>query len=163
MSIQLSKSLVDLIYGTKQVRKKFELDHPTEKVLAADASKGIITSSNEDVTRGLNWITSQRAVILLTDDKIVCGKWTIPLHTIASAKLMKFSSLLGGIHVLKIQTVDNVNYQFGMQLNSEWTKQQRIPLTLEKGKVKQSTFSTLVRLFALGYLIYLLYERFSAN
>lgn len=32
---QQLKRLIDLIYGTGRVRRKFELDNPNEKVLAA--------------------------------------------------------------------------------------------------------------------------------
>ncbi|HMS30609.1 MAG TPA: hypothetical protein PKD32_12220 [Saprospiraceae bacterium] len=160
---QLLKGLVDLIYGTGRVRRKFELDNPSEKVLAADASKGIVTTTNQDIQRGLDWVTSQRAVVMLTDKKIICGKWTIPLDTVSTAQLLKINSLFGAGQVLKVQTKDDKNYQFGMQLNPEWTNQQRLPLTLEKGQVKNSAFSIIVRLIAVGYLIYWLYERFIAN
>ena len=146
---QLLKGLVDLIYGTGRVRRKFELDNPSEKILAADASKGIVTTTNQDIQRGLDWVTSQRAVV--------------PLDTIATAQLVKINSLFGGRQVLKVQTTDDKNYQFGMQLNPEWTNQQQLPLTLEKGQVKYSAFSIIVRLIAVGYLIYWLYERFIAN
>ena len=160
---QLLKGLVDLIYGTGRVRRKFERDNPNEKVLAADASKGIVTTKNQDIQRGLDWVTSQRAVVLLTDKKIISGKWTIPLDTIATAQLLNINSLFGSGQVLKVQTTDDKNYQFGMQLNPEWTSQQQLPLTLEKGQVKHSAFSIIVRLIAVGYLIYWLYERFIAN
>ena len=160
---QMLKGLVDLIYGTKRVRRKFELENPNEKVLAADASKGIVTTTNQDIQRGLDWVTSQRAVVLLTDKKIICGKWTIPFDTISTAQLLKINSLFGGGQVLKVQTTDDKNYQFGMQLNPEWTNQQSLPLTLEKGRVKYSAFSIIVRLVAAGYLIYWLYERIIAH
>ena len=160
---QLLKGLVDIIYGTGRVRQKFELENPNEKVLAADASKGIVTTSNQDIQRGLDWVTSQRAVVMLTDKKIICGKWTIPLDSISTAQLLKINSLFGGGQVLKVQTADNKNFQFGMQLNPEWTNQQLLPLTLEKGQVKNSAFSIVVRIIAIGYLIYWLYERFFAN
>lgn len=160
---QILKGLVDLIYGTGRVRRKFELDYPNEKVLAADASKGIITTTKQDIQRGLDWVTSQRAVVMLTDKKIICGKWTIPLETIATAQLVKINSLFGGGQVLKVQTTEDKNYQFGMQINPEWTNQQQLKLTLEKGQVKHSPFSIIVRLIAVGYLVYLLYERFLAG
>jgi len=163
MTNQILKGLVDLIYGTERARRKFEREHPHEKVLAADASKGIVTTKNQDIQLGLDWVTSQRAVVLLTDKKLVCGKWTIPLDTISTAQLLKINSLFGGGQVLKIQTTDDKNYQFGMQLNPEWTSQQRLPLTLEQGQVKYSAFSIIVRLIAVGYLIYWIYERFIAN
>ncbi len=100
---------------------------------------------------------------MLTDKKIICGKWTIPIDTISTAQLLKINSLFGAGQVLKVQTSDNKNFQFGMQLNPEWTNQQLLPLTLEKGQVKNSAFSIVVRTIAIGYLIYWLYERFFAN
>lgn len=160
---QLLKGLVDLIYGTGRARRKFERDNPNEKVIAADASKGIVTTTNQEIRRGLDWVTSQRAVVMLTDKKIICGKWIIPFDTIATAQLIKTNSLFGGGQVLKIQTADDKNYQFGMQLNPKWTNQQQLKLTLEKGQVKHSPFSIIVRLIAVGYLIYWLYERFIPN
>ena len=160
---QLLKGFVDLIYGTGRVRRRFELDNQNENVLASDASKGIVTTTNQNIQRGLDWVTSQRAVILLTDKKIVCGKWTIPLDTISIAQLLKINSLLGGGQILKIQTKDDSNYQFGMQINPEWTNQQILTLTLEKGQVKHSSFSIIARLVVVGYIIYWLYEQFIVN
>ena len=157
------KGLVDLVYMTGRARRKFELDNPNEKVLAADASKGIVTEKNQDIQRGLDWVTSQRAVVLLTDKKIICGKWTIPLSTISAVQLLKINSLFGSGQVLKIQTEDGRNYQFGMQFNPEWTNQQILSLALEKGKVKYSLFSIIARLIVVGYLIYWLYGRFFAS
>ena len=163
MMNQIFKGFVDLIYGIGRVRRKFELESPNEKVLAADASKGIVTTTNQDIQRGVSWISSQRAVILLTDKKIICGKWTIPLDTISKVQLLKFNSLFGSGQVLKIQTKDDKNYQFGMQVNPEWTNQQKLPLSLEKGQIKHSVFSIIARFVLIGYLIYWLYERFVAN
>ncbi|MEJ5963332.1 hypothetical protein [Pedobacter immunditicola] len=160
---QLLKGLVDQIYGTGRVKRKFELNNSNEKVLVADASKGIVTTTNQSIQRGPDWVTSQRAVVMLTDKKIICGKWTIPLDTVATAQLVKINSLFGGGQVLKVQTNDKKNYQFGMQVNPEWTNQQRLPLTLENGQVKHSPFSIVVRLIAVGYLIYWLYERIITN
>jgi len=163
MMSKISKRLVDLIYETRRVRTEFELNNPTEKVLAANASKGIVTTSNQDIQYGLDWVTSQRAVVLLTDKKLVCGKWTIPLDTISTAQLVEIKTLFGGGQVLKVQTADGKNYQFGMQNNPEWTNQELLPLTIEKGQVKYSAFSILIRLFIVGYLIYWLYQSFIAN
>ncbi len=157
---QLLKSLVDLLYGTRRIRRKFERENPDEKVLAADASKGIVATSSEEIKRGLDWVTSQRAVVLLTDQRIVCEKWTIPLNNISTVQLLKVNSLLGNGQVLKIQTTDNKSYQFGMQLNPEWTSQQKLPLILEKGQIKHSAFSIIVRIMVIGYLTYWFYERF---
>lgn len=160
---RILKGFVDLFYGTGKVRRRFELDNQNENVLASDASKGIVTTTNQDIQRGLDWVTSQRSVILLTDKKIVCGKWTIPLDTISTAQLLEINSLFGGGQILKIQTKDNSNYQFGMQINPEWINQQILPLTLEKGQVKHSAFSIIARLVVVGYIIHWVYEQFIVN
>lgn len=157
---RIFKGFVDLIYGTGRVRRKFERENPCEKVLAADASKGIATIDNQDIQRGLDWVTSQRAVVLLTDKKIICGKWIIPLDTISTAQLIKINSLFGSGQVLKVQTTNGEHYQFGMQINPEWTRQQRLPLTFEKGQVKNSAFSIIIRIIAAGYLLYWLFENY---
>ena len=153
------KGLVDLIYRTERAKRKFEYANPDEKVLAADASKGVITKENQDIQHGMNWVTSQRAVIMLTDKKIACGKWTISLDDITDAQLIKY----GSGQVLKISTEDGTNYQFGMQTNPAWTNQQILPLTLEKGQVKYSLYSIIVRLILLGYIVYLLYSWIISN
>ena len=157
---KLMKGLVDLIYGTGRIKSKYLNENPTETILAADGSKGIVTTDNENIQRGLDWVTSQRAVVLLTDKKLICDKWIIPLENIKTVQLLKIHSLFGAEQVLKVQTDTEENFQFGMQINPEWTKQQVLPLTLEKGQVKNSAFSIIVRLVLIGYLIYWLYERF---
>jgi len=155
---KILKALVDLIYGTNSKRKRFESQN-NESVIAADASKGIITKRNDNITRGADWIVSQRAVILLTDKQIVFGKWQIPIDNITTATLVKIKTLFGGGQVLKIDTKDNESYQFGMQVNDEWINQNTLNLTVENGKVKTSPFSWIIRIVAVGYLIYLLLQK----
>lgn len=160
MDKSFKKRMVDFIYPTNRVKRKYILKNPTETVLASDASKGIVTSKNKDIQRDVSWITAQRAVILLTDKNIVCGKWIIPLEDVRSAHLITFSSLFTGKgQVLKIQTKDEF-YQFGMEYNPEWTNQSILPMTTEKGEVKYSTFSIILRVLIIGLLIYWIYEKF---
>ena len=156
---KLLKLFVDFIYRTSSKRKKFE-SRTNEKVLAADASKGISTMRNADIKRGANWVASQRAVILLTNTQIVCGKWTIPLDIVSDAKLVKVKSLFGGGQILKIDTINNESYQFGMQINDEWINQTALKLKVEDGKIKMSAFSWIIRIIAIGYLIYWLLLKF---
>jgi len=100
---------------------------------------------------------------MLTNSKIVCGKWIIPIEQIQSSQLLKIRSLFGDGAILKIQTAEGISYQFRMQINPEWTEQQIIPLSYEQAKIKHSPFSIIVRVIAIGYLIYWAYERFIAN
>lgn len=160
---KLLKVLVDLVAGTKRIRRNFERKNPNEKVLAADAGKGIMTSTDQNIQRGLDWATAQRAVIMLTDQNIICGKWTIPLVNVSTAQLIKINSTFGSAQILKIQTTDDKNYQFGMQINPEWTTQNRLPLKLEKGKITNTPLSLIVRVLAVGYILYVIYDEFIAR
>jgi hypothetical protein len=157
--MDILKKITDFIYGTSRVRSKYLTEHPDEKVIAADASKGIMTQGENDIKRGADWVTSQRAVILLTDKRISCGNWTIPLENILTAKLIEINTTFGTGQVLKITTKDHHNFQFGMQMNREWTEQSVLPLVFEKGKLKYSLFSIVVRLILIGYLIYWIVEK----
>ena len=152
---------MDFIYGTQRVRRKYSASHPSETVVASDASKGIKTSENTDVQRGMNWVTSQRAVVLLTDKRITCGKWDIPLDDIEASELKKFNTIYGPGLVLKLSTKNQEHYQFGMQMNKEWTEQTVLPLTMEKTKVKFSPFSIIIRLLLVAYILYYLIESWS--
>lgn len=158
--MKILKKVTDSIYGTGRVKKRFSTQNPNETVLAADASKGIMTKGNREVERGLNWAASQRAVVLFTDKRIKCGKWDIPLYSIESAQLVKINTIFGPGQVLKLETKDKENYQFGMQMNRQWTEQDVLPLTLESGSVKFSVISIVLRLILVGYLIYWLIEAF---
>lgn len=157
---RLLKGIVDLVFAVGLVKSKFLNDHPAERILAADGAKGIITKGDQEIERGIDWVDSQRAVILLTHKRIRCGTWDIPLTNIEAARLLKISSLYGPGLVLKVKTRDNQHYQFGMQFNPEWTTQTALPLTLEQGTVKTSTFSLIIRLLGVGSVIYWLLNRF---
>ncbi|MBQ7823898.1 MAG: hypothetical protein IJ338_06975 [Bacteroidaceae bacterium] len=151
---QILKHFIDFIYGTKKIERRFKAEHPNETVLASDACKGISPNQDKDVKGGSDWITAQRAVILLTDKRIVCGKWDIPLCSITDAHLIEYSSLFSSGQVLKIQTENGKFYQFGMQKNPEWINQSALPLSLEKGQSTNSVFRFLFWLIILGYLAY---------
>lgn len=157
--MEILKKITDFIYGTERVRRKFLFDNPDEQVFAADASKGIMTKSDSDIERGIDWVTSQRSVVLLTDKRLQCGQWDILLKDIISSELLKINTTFGPGLVLKITTKDQNDFQFGMQMNREWTEQNVLPLTLEKGKLKYSLFSVALRLIFLGYLIYWIFEK----
>ncbi len=160
MMNSLLKKLTDLIYGTKRAKRIYELKNSGEKVIVADACKGIITTDKTNITLGLDWVKSQRAVIMLTQKNIICGKWSIPINSISDAKLTKLKTLFGGAQVLTIQTVDETNYQFGMQVNPEWTNQKQLLLIVEDGNLQYSKFSIIVRLILILYLGYWVYSRF---
>lgn len=160
MIYRILKAIVDFLSGTDTVRKNYERNNAGEHVWAADASKGIEYVGEQEIKYGPAWVTSQRAVILLTDYKIICGKWIIPLDQISTARLVQVNSLFGAAQILKIQALNGKSYQFGMQVNPEWTSQNVLPLILEKGQMQYSIFSVLMRLVIIAYFFYWVYIRF---
>ena len=55
--MDILKKITDFIYGTGRVRRKYSTENPDEQVVAADASKGIMTKGDGEVKRGLDWVT----------------------------------------------------------------------------------------------------------
>jgi hypothetical protein len=156
----LQKAVVDLFYGVNRAKKNYQRLNTSEKVLAADGAKGIKTQGDKAIETGAQWIGAKRAVVMLTDQRIKCGDWNIPLDTIKTANLLKIGSLFGQGQILKIQTNDSQYYQFGMQFNPEWVNQDVLPLAMEEAKLKVSTFSWTVRVLAVGYIVYRLLRAF---
>lgn len=157
--MEILKKIVDVIYGTNRVRRKYAKRNPDEKIWASDASKAIITKEDKDLERGIDWVKSQRAVLLLTDKKLICGKWKIRISEIENANLIKVKTIFGGGQVLKIKTSNDDHYQFGMQINKEWETQLVLPLNIENGKINYSKFSIAIRIFILLYLVYWIIEK----
>ncbi len=155
---KIMKGIVDAVYGVQRVATRYQLAHPTEKAVASDACKAISTDTDAAISYGTAWLTARRAVLLLTTHKLVCGNWEIPLEAVASAQLLKIPATLGSGQVLKVATITGRNYQFGMQFNPTWALQQVLPMTLEKGHVRYSLFSTLVRISMMVYLLFWLYK-----
>ncbi len=148
------KNVTDFFYRTGRVKNKFSNDFPEEKVLAADASKALLSKGTGKIKWGVDWVTSQRAVVLLTDRRIKYGYWDIPLEEVERAQLVKVNSLFGSGQILKITTCDNYSFQFGMQRNREWTDQSVLPITLEKGKLQYSLLNMLSKVIIVGFLVY---------
>jgi hypothetical protein len=154
------KRVIDFIYGVNRAKKAFAASHPGETILAADASKGIMTDGPKPIEKGASWVGAQRAVIILSDKRIKCGKWDIPLEEIVEATLVRLHTRISGGQVLKISTRGNRHFQFGMMSNKQWEEQNALPLSIEKGKVSYSLFSIIIRVLLVAFLAYYLYRQF---
>ena len=151
---------INFIYGTNRVVKKFQATHPHEKVIASSAVKAIKSTPKTEVDTGAQWIVSKRTVAILTDKRIKCGDWDIPLETITSSELIPFSGLISKGQLLSISTTNNEGFQLGMQLNKDWLNQEPLNLQYVSKKLKTSTFSWVMRGVLIVYVGYLIYERF---
>lgn len=152
--------IMNTVYGTKKAVNKFQLTHLDEHIIAVSGVKGIISTPKSEVNTGVKWILSRRAVAILTNKRIKCGDWDIPLSSIKSAELIKFRGLISKGQLLNISTKDNIGYQLGMQRNMDWLKSEHLILEYVDKKIKISTFSWVMRIVLVIYLIIFFYERF---
>jgi hypothetical protein len=140
---KLMKTLIALIYKTEKKAKQYLIENPTETILTIDISRGVKTDDVHHYEIGDEWEFGKSSTLILTNKKIVYksrednNQWVILIEDITVAKLNSFMRMFGNEQVLRIQTKNGENYQFGMQLNPEWTQQTILPLTLEKSAIKK--------------------------
>mgnify|MGYP000418243513 CR=1 FL=1 len=134
--------------------QKFQRQHPHVRILVSGVTKARKMEASSPVQRELGWVTSRRGMLILTETSLLCGNWTIPLETIGEATLL---DLTGG-YVLKITTLEEVHYQFGLNKNIAWETQSVLPLTKQKGNLGYSTQSLVLRAIVLISLIWYLYQ-----
>lgn len=153
MISNLSREIANAVYLVPFQVHKFKEKEPQAIVLAAGATKAQKLNRDEDVRSSVGWVTARRAVLILTNEKLVCGLWEIPLSSVAQASLLQIKGLFGKGFVLKISTNDKNHYQFGLQYDQAWKQQSALPLVITEGKVKQSLLSLILRTILLLYLI----------
>jgi hypothetical protein len=106
--------------------------------------------------RSQNWVVARRAWLRVFRDRLECGDWVIPIAGIRKATMYEGRSLFGSARVLELQT-EAGSYQFGM---NPWVLLDRhLPFDVDRVTVKfrLSPFSLVVRLFVLGYIVYLVW------
>jgi len=151
----------NLIYFTIITKRKYQKEHLDEKVILCDASKAVKLPINKDPEYGKEWITSRRCSFILSNKSIKAGDWNIHIHDISRTELIKFNSLYGKGMVLKIRTINDENYQFGMQYNKIIEEQKAIKINeIRDEKLKKSLFSKVIRMIAIGYIIYMVIDYF---
>ena len=116
-------------------------------------TKGI-TAEGDQLKRGPNWILARRGKLKLFDDHLECGNWTIQYSEISKATLysVRQNFIIPG-YVLKIET-DDKTYHFGLNSKKYWKNELPFPVERQKGKLKLSLFSIIIRLILLGIIIY---------
>lgn len=119
------------------------------------------TAEGDELRRSANWIVARRAILKVMPDALVCGDWRIPYDQIDEAVLFSIWSIYPGF-LLRIKSSGKI-YQFGLNWNPFWKKELPFPVKREKGKLKYSTFSLLIRLLVLAYIGYCAWKYFTAK
>lgn len=114
------------------------------------------TAEGEQLQYGPNWVLARRATLKIFDDHLECGDWSVPYEQMQSATLYSIRSfLLVPSYVLQVNTTEK-QYHFGLNWGAFWKEELPFKVNREKGKVKYSKFSIVVRLLLLSYVIYYL-------
>ncbi len=121
-------------------------------------TKGVIAEGDQ-LKHGPNWIFSRRGMLKIFDDHLECGNWTIEYGNIKNTILYSVYFMIPG-YVLKIETEDKT-YYFGLNPGRYWKRELPFPVERQKGRLKYSWFSIVIRLILLGYIVYFLWRVFS--
>ena len=103
--------VTNLFYLVPLRVKRFKTDEPNSQVLVAGATKARQFDKEVDVRYEAGWIGARRGTLILTDQKLVCGSWEIPLSTINSAVLLRVKALFSKALVLQVATIDGHHFQ----------------------------------------------------
>ena len=152
------RSLVNFLYRTRSRVAAFNSRFPGETVLFAGGSKGFRRKKELPARFGPEWIFSRRAVLILSDHRLVAGNWNIPLDSIRAADLYDFRGLYSRGLLLKIETSAGEFFQFGLMHDDTLLEQSALPLTAEPAKLSFSVVSVLIRLLAACYLGFYIYR-----
>ncbi|HBD94751.1 MAG: hypothetical protein A2015_01550 [Spirochaetes bacterium GWF1_31_7] len=157
---EVIRKVTNFIYNTKSKRKKFVFSYPDEKIILCDAAKGVKLKNDKVPEYGKEWVIAKRCALLISEKQIIAGNWNINISDIKEAEVIKFGTIYGKGMVLKINTNNNEYYQFGLQYNKVLEEQNIITINIKKQELKLSIFSLLIRLLALGFLLYYIITKF---
>jgi hypothetical protein len=149
-------TITNLIYLVPLIVQNFKAAHPDETVLIAAASKAQRNHDEQPVQYGAGWVTARRAPVILTDKRLVCGDWDVPLEKVIYAEMVTYGS---GV-ILKIGDTDKFHYQFGMQWTSAWQEQGVLKIKPSEEKLAMSTFSIVLRVVVFGWLLLTILQQF---
>jgi len=113
--------LMNILYGTKRVCKKFDKRNPNERIIVAGPSKVIVSKNRNNNPLELNWLISKRTNTILTDNLISFGENKIDKNAIKNVKITYFESFF---NLLSYQVIyfdyNNLHYYIGMGFSSKW-------------------------------------------
>jgi len=113
--------LMNILYGTRRICKKFEKRNPNGQIIVAEPSKVVISKNRNNDLLKMNWLISKRTNTILTDNLICFGKNKIDKNTIKNVKITYFKSFF---NLLSYQVVcfdyNNLHYYIGMGFSPKW-------------------------------------------
>ncbi|MEL7433977.1 MAG: hypothetical protein AAFN11_08510 [Chloroflexota bacterium] len=142
---KFSKVLADWFYLVPFAVNRYRKAHPNETVLAYGATKAHRTDQ-ENVVKSYNWALSRRGTLILTDTRLVCGDWAIPLPKVKYAEVLTY----GSGYILKAGDNEGNHYQFAIQQDLMWTEQTALSLKMSEEELRMGRTTRILRYVALG-------------
>ncbi len=156
---EISRAIANTAYLVPWQVQRFKANEPSATVLAAGAVKAQKRDRDSDPQYEVGWITARRATLILTEEKLVCGTWEIPLKSIEQAQLTHIQSSFSKGLVMSVATTNGVHYQFGLQYDPAWENQTALAFAPGEGgsefvRLKHSGFSTALRVILWLAILY---------
>ena len=123
-------------------------------------SKGV-KGAAETFEYGLDWLTARRARIRVFEDRVECGDWVVPYEKVSDAVLFETRSGIFRCFILRLRTSEHT-YQFGLNHHAFWRAELPFEVIREKGKLKVSLFSLLIRGSLFVVFLWYLYNAISS-
>jgi hypothetical protein len=125
-------------------------------------TKGIIAEGDQ-LKHCPNWVLARRGRLKIFQDRLECGDWVVAYSDIKNATLYSVRQLIIVIpfpgYVLRIETEDKT-YHFGLNPSAYWKNELPFSIERQKGRLKFSLFSIIIRWVLLGYIISILWRIF---
>ncbi|MAU10125.1 MAG: hypothetical protein CL607_09910 [Anaerolineaceae bacterium] len=150
--------LTNAIYNVGGAVRRFVEHHPDEQLLAAGAAKARRMSEEQDVMYGVGWMVARRAPVILSDHRLKCGDWDIPLAKIKYAEIMTIRSFISKGFVIKVADDTGNHYQFGVPYDTAWLEQDVLSFKQVESSMSYSLVSIGLRVVVFGYLAIKLME-----
>lgn len=127
------------------------METPLHRCMAKGMQK-----ENDELSRSFSWVTAKKGVLELHSDSLGFRDWRIAYADIEDARLYSIWSILPG-YVLQIKSNGRV-YQFGLNAGKFWRGELPFPVEREKGAVKNTIYSELIRILIVAYVVYLIWS-----
>jgi|GEM_PF-1208882 len=144
--------LINILYCTKRVCKKFDKRNPNERIIVAEPSKIVISKNRNNNPLELNWLLSKRTNTILTDNLISFGENKVDKNAIKNVKITYFKRFF---NLLSYQVIcfdyNNLHYYIGMGFSPKW-KNSLLVNSTEKINRK----ITFLHIWLIGSMVYFL-------
>ncbi len=149
------EAFINLIYRTGARVRAFEAKYPDDTVLVSAGCKALRTDVPIPLERSSRWVFSRRAVVIVSDRRVVCGGWEFDLSDIQQARASVFKGLLSSGQVLIIHA-GSWHYQIGTNTGEDWLDKLPFEVSRSENSLTMSPFSKILRLSLIAAAAYYL-------